>query len=229
MSRKAYKSWIPADAVETVTERYPDGTKKESSYFVGDEEVGYRMWDDAGRLDYESARSGPCKGSYYGFHANGQLSEVQPYRNGMMHGIGKQWSEDGELLVSWKLVNNVGLDLWCCTWTKTLAEERYWPADGELGYLRQWNEDETTVWEEYFYVRGTGYHGIWREWNAKGRLRRGFPQYFIADRKVTRRQYLRACKSDPMLRPYRVEDDDPRRELPSAYLAHKARRLKDRQ
>jgi len=226
MSRKAYKTWIPVDAVETVTERYPDGTKKEASYFVGDEEVGYRMLDEQGTLDYESSRSGIHRGSYYRFHPNGQLLEIQPYHKDTMHGIGKQWAEDGELLVTWKLVRGVGLDLWCDTWSKTLSEERYWSDEGKVGYKRQWNEDEATIWQEYFVLQGTGYHGVWREWNAKGRLRRGFPRYFVSDGKVTRRQYLRACKSDPTLRPYRPEDDDPNRELPTAYLAHKARRMK---
>jgi antitoxin component YwqK of YwqJK toxin-antitoxin module len=163
-------------------------------------------------------------GKSYRFYESGQLLEEEPYRDGRAHGTGRQWAEDGRLLVSWTLAHGVGLDLWCDTQTGALAEEHYWPGEGELGYTRQWNEDERTVWQEYSYVLGIGYHGVWREWNARGGLRRGFPHYYLNGRKVTKREYLRACASDPTLPPYRPEEDGPRRELPAEYLAQRGRR-----
>jgi hypothetical protein len=102
---------------------------------------------------------------------------------------------------------------------EAFAEEHYWPSEGKLGYKRQWNSDEKTVWQEYFYA--LGYHGLWREWNARGRLFRVFPRYYVNDVQVTRRQYLKACQSDPTLPPYRPEEDDPQRPLPAEYLAQR--------
>jgi hypothetical protein len=225
MSRREYKTSIPVDAAEKVESRHPTGSIKSASYFLGEEKVGYREWFDDGQLDFEYAlREGIKHGPEYHFCANGQLLEKETYRHGRLHGTGKQWSESGRLLVSWRLVNGRGLDLWCDTCTETLAEEHYWPREGERGYSRAWNDDEKTVWQEYFYALSKGYHGIWREWNARGRLRRSFPRYYVNDRKVTKRQYLRACETDHTLLPYRAEDDDPHRELPAEYVAQREKR-----
>jgi hypothetical protein len=224
MSRRAYKTSIPAHAVEVIEEYHPNTAKKSASYFMGGEKVGYREWDENGHLEFEAGmRDGVRHGNEYRFYENGQLLEKETYRDGVRHGIGRQWSEDGHLLVTWKLVNGAGLDLWCCTVTGTLAEEHYWPRKEELGYTRQWNGDEKTVWQEYF-SSDLGYHGIWREWNEWGRLRRGFPRYYLNDQKVTKRQYLKACESDPTLPPHRAEDDDSHRQLPVEYLAQKRER-----
>jgi hypothetical protein len=195
---------------------------------VGGEKVGFRQWDEEGQLEFECAmRGGVRHGHEYRFYPNGGLLEKTTYREGRMHGSGRQWSEDGRLLVTWELVDGTGLDLWCDTLTGTLAEEHYWPREGELGYERQWNRDEKTIWQEYFYRLGKGYHGVWRQWNASGRPRRGFPRYHVNDRQVTKRQYLKAGERDPTLPPYRPEEDDPHRQLPAAYLAQKARGGRD--
>jgi antitoxin component YwqK of YwqJK toxin-antitoxin module len=224
MSRGAYKPSIPATAVEVVEDYHQNGAKRSASYFVDGEKVGYREWFEDGQLSFEYAmRGGVQHGPEYRFYPNGQLEEKETYRDGRFHGTGMQWSEDGRLLVTWKLVNGAGLDLWCDCSTGTLAEEHYWPEEEELGYKREWNPDEKTIWQEYFYVLGKGYHGVWREWNEKGRLRRGFPLYFVNDKTVTKREYLKACARDPSLPPFRVEDNDPHRELPAEYRAQRKR------
>jgi hypothetical protein len=224
LNRRAYRTSIPADAAEAVEARHANGAKKSASYFLGGEKVGFRQWDGEGRLEFESAlRGGVRHGHEYRFHPNGRLLEKETYREGRLHGVGRQWAEDGRLLVTWKLVDGTGLDLWCND-DGTLAEEHHCPREGELGYARQWNGDERTVWQEYFYVLGRGYHGVWQAWNARGRPRRGFPRYFVAGRRVTRRQYLGACRADATLPPYRPEDDDPHRDLPAEYLTQRGRR-----
>jgi antitoxin component YwqK of YwqJK toxin-antitoxin module len=162
-------------------------------------------------------RNGVKHGNEYRFHPNGKLLEKKTYCNGRPHGIGKQWAEDGRLLVTWKLVNGSGLDLWC-DYEGRLAEEHYWPKPGERGYARQWNSDERTVYAEYFYRAGIGYHGIWRKWNRLGRMMRGFPRFFVCDRKVTKNEYFKICKADSTLPPYLTSDDDPHRVLPEEYL-----------
>jgi hypothetical protein len=225
LTRRAYKTSIPADAVEVVEEYYSQGGKKSACYFLGGEKVGRRQWDEEGWLDFECPlRNGARHGREYRFYPNGQPLDVDIYRHGRLHGLCRQWAEDGTLLVSSRMADGCGLSLWCDNCTGTFAEETYFPRKEELGYTRQWNGDERTVWQEYFFAPGKGYHGVWREWNARGQLCRGFPRFFVGGRKVTRRQYLRACVTDPTLPPYRPEDDDPHRELPAEYLAQKEKR-----
>ncbi|HXG12227.1 MAG TPA: hypothetical protein VNK04_20905 [Gemmataceae bacterium] len=56
--------------------------------------------------------------------------------------------------------------------------------------------------------------------------KRGFPQFYVNDVKVTRRQYFRACEKDPTLPAYRPEEDKPSRKLPPEYVAQrKGRRV----
>lgn len=217
-----YRSSIPSTATRAVGETWPDGAPKSAAYFVDGKEVGFRVWFEDGKLDYEYAlQDGVKHGRWYRFYPGGQVEELQPYRRGLMHGVGKQWSPDGRLLVTWSLRDGVGLDLWCGHLSDALSEETYWPKVGEPGYNREWNDDEKTVWQEYFLLGGVGYHGIWREWNRVGRLRRGFPQFYVNDKRVTKREYIRACEADVLLVPYRGKDDSPRRELPAEYVRQK--------
>lgn len=228
MTRPVYKTSIPKRASEKIEASHPNGEKKSASYFVKGEKVGHREWNDDGKLDFEYALRGGAKhGNEYQFYYKTEhVLEVQPYRHGHCHGEGRQWADDGRLLVTWNLRQGVGLDLWCDTYTETLAEEHYWPDSGEVGYTRLWNTDERTIFQEYFYKGGKGYHGIWREWNDNRRLRRGFPHFYINDEVVTKREYIRACKLDSSLVPYRTEDDDPHRKLPVEYSRQTKKRRK---
>jgi hypothetical protein len=224
MSRGAYRTWIPANSNEVIEERHSSGAKKKASYFLNGQKVGCRIWFEDGGLDFENAFRGDSRhGNEYSFYPNGQLLEVTPYRDGRIHGTGRQWAEDGRTLITYRLVRGAGLDLWCGD-GGALSEEHYCPKDGELGYRRDWNCDDKTISLEYFYVLGKGYHGIWREWNSRGRPRRGFPCYYVAGRKVTKREYLRCRLSDPILPPYREQDNRPVRKLPAAYLTQRTKR-----
>ena len=119
--------------------------------------AGMGVWDVRG-----------TEGTYF-FYSNGQPAEVQPYRNGIMHGVGTQWAEDGRVLVSWTLVNGVGFDIWCDNTTEKLSEEAYWPREGEVGYSRQWNGDDKTIWDEYYFRKRSGYSEV-----GKGTIERRF-------------------------------------------------------
>jgi hypothetical protein len=225
MSRRAYKTSIPTDAVEVIESSYPNGTRRSAAYFLGSQKVGFREWSESGRLEFETGmRGGVRHGHEYRFYPSGRLLEKETYRGGLLHGVGRQWAEDGRLLVKWKFVQGVGLDLWCDPSSGRLAEEHYWPGPEELGYTRMWNGDERTVWQEYFHAVVRGYHGVWREWGAEGKLRRGFPRYFIDDVRVPREEYLRACERDLLLPRYSPEDDSPCRRLPEEYLFQRKKR-----
>jgi hypothetical protein len=224
MNLRAYRTSIPKHATEVVGSRYPNGSKKTAAYTVDGEMVGYREWQPDGHLDFEyGLRNGDKHGYEYRFHENGNLLEKERCRHGRLHGVGKQWAEDGRLLVTWKMVNACGLDLWCDE-EGHLAQEHLWPRSGELGYKRLWTGDEWTVYEEYFFMLGKGYHGIWRKWNARGLLKRGFPWFFVADRRVRMREYLQARETDTSLPPYLAAADAPHRCLPEEYLRQRRQR-----
>jgi hypothetical protein len=87
--------------------------------------------------------------------------------------------------------------------------------------MRWWTHDETghneKVYDESHYRHGTQ-HGIFRRWNENDKLSRGYPQYYVNGERVTKRQYERACRTDPTLPPFRAEDNLPQRPLPEAML-----------
>jgi hypothetical protein len=220
MKRSAYKTSIPAQAAEVIDEYHANGVKSRASYVLAGEVVGHRAWVEDGHLDSEYGMSHGNKHSpVYFFHDNGQVMSREIYRNGTLHGICKQWAEDGRLLVTWKMVNGTGLDLWCND-DGTLIEALYYK-EGEPLYQRFWADEKTLMrerlWGSFVEIR--------REWTISdkgpGRLKRGFPHFYLKGVRVTKREYVKACKADPSLLPYRPEDDDPHRELPAEYLAQR--------
>jgi antitoxin component YwqK of YwqJK toxin-antitoxin module len=151
-------------------------------------------------------------GSWRSYHASGQLAHETGYVEGKEHGLARQYDEQGNLIGCYEMVHGTGLDLWYYA-AGVLAEERSYLDGDRHGFERWWNPDNGTIYEESHFWRGCA-HGIMRQWNDQGRLRRGYPQYFVNGAKVTRRQYLRACQDDPNLPAWRKEDNEPQRLLP---------------
>jgi hypothetical protein len=230
MSRSAYRTSIPANAREVVEGFHANGQKESASYFVRGRKVGHRTWFENGQLAVEYAlRNEARHGFCYSFYESGQILEKEKYRNGYAHGVGKQLAEDGTLLVAWKLSHGTGLNLRCDTKTGKLAMESHFPKAGGLSYIRLWNPDGRTVSRENLVspgerTWGNPLHGITRAWNKRGRLRRGFPQFWLPDGQVTKTEYLDACKAHSGLIPYRAEDDQPYRRLPREFIAQRKRR-----
>jgi len=225
MNRRRYKSPIPKSAREVVDKAYSDGAKEASSYFVGRTMVGRRVWWDDGQtvfLEY-GVKDGKKHGNEMQFHRNGLLLSVEPHRDGKAHGKATQFAANGSVLICYVLKNGVGMDLWCDD-DGNLSEEHYYPAKGELGYNRWWNEENKSIWREESWLDGLGWHGILREWNGKGRLCRGFPQFYVNGQRLTKSQYLRACQTDQSFPPYDPEQNQPFRTLPSEYLAQRPKR-----
>jgi antitoxin component YwqK of YwqJK toxin-antitoxin module len=162
-------------------------------------------------------RDGALHGPWRRYYPDGQLLHETAYVVGKEHGTARQYDESGNLIGSYQMDHGTGLDLWYSA-AGVLAEERGY-RDGERhGYERWWNEDNRTVFEEGHFWRGEP-HGIMRQWIAQGRLRRGYPQYFVHGNRVTKRHYQRACLADPTLPAWRAEDDQPQRPLPEAMFA----------
>src|SRR5258708_26287556 len=220
-----YKTSIPDNAVERITERYPDGEKQDAEYLVNGVIVGHRSFEKSGEIVYEvSLNNGVRHGTEYWWIAPGHLHEALPYVDGREHGTHKQFSFDGQLIGTYTMEHGTGIDLW---WsleedgTRYLSEVRYME-DGNRHGVEWWlNADQESVSEELHLDNGQQ-HGIERHWNTKGRLRRGYPRYFVHDVQVNKPQYIRACASDPTLPPFRIEDNDPHRTFPpeiQPYLA----------
>jgi antitoxin component YwqK of YwqJK toxin-antitoxin module len=222
MKNKNYRTSIPTGAIEVVEKHFEGGAKDSAFFFLGGEKVGFRMWNENGVLEFEyGIKNGLKHGREYCFQ-DGRPYEVTPYRNGTIHGVGKQWWADGELQITYKLINGTGVDLWCDD-KGALSEEHYYPKHAELGYYRDWTGDDKTICEEYYFFPGKGYHGVWRRWNKSGRMRRGFPQFYVNDKRVTKRHYQDACTNDDDLPTCRPEEDEPYRALPPEYTAQRKR------
>src|SRR5262249_25510954 len=98
--------------------------------------------------------------------------------------------------------------------------EVHYMRDGDWhGYTWWLDQDQASVWVERHYVQGS-LHGIEREWNQHGRLRRGLPRYFVNGIRIDKRQYLRAAAADPSLPRFRPEDNSPSRIFPEEIRKH---------
>ena len=221
---KYYRSSIPKAAKERVVASHLTGSQKhKAEYLVNGKVVGVRQFDQNGQLELERPmKNGVIHGMLYSCD-DGVVISAEPYRNGFAHGIAKQWSYDGELIGTYTMKHGTGLDLWRCkkNWGKKrifLAEARFIKDGKWHGYEWWLNEDQRSVHDEQHFWENLQ-HGIQRSWNSRGRLRRGYPRYWVTNKQVTKREYVRACAKDSNLPPFRESDNRPRRNFPSEVLA----------
>jgi hypothetical protein len=206
---KSIREVIPSEAREKVVKRYGNGLKQVSLYYLDRKLIGHRSWDDEGNLAVEYAIRKKVKhGLFKSYHPNGAASWVTNFVDGKEHGTSRQYDETGKLIGTYRMRYGTGVDLWYLS-SGVLSEERHIRNGKWNGYARWWDTDQT-VWEETHYLDDVE-HGIKRAWNRGGRLRRGYPQYFVRGVRVTKCKHLLACSQDPSLPPYRHEDDIPRR------------------
>ncbi|MBI3910905.1 MAG: hypothetical protein HY320_08220 [Armatimonadetes bacterium] len=219
----AYVSSIPEYAEERVTVRYPDGAKEQAEYYLAGERVGQRHFHPCGQPSVEyPLRNGVRHGVVYWWALPGEPLSAEPYENGVPHGTAYQWGRDGQLIGTYTLEHGTGIDLWWQDWEDgpvTLVEIHYMQGGFPHGFEWWLNDDQESVYEERHWDRGT-LHGIERNWNLRGRLRRGYPRYWVHGKRVTKRDYLRAAAKDPSLPPFRPEDNDPRRTFPPEIVPH---------
>ncbi|MFK0731538.1 MAG: hypothetical protein ACIWVG_10310, partial [Gloeotrichia echinulata HAB0833] len=201
---------IPEGAWEEIQEFWSEGIPKSAFCRVRGENVGYRCWDETGQLTMEyGLRNNQMHGCFRTWYSNGMLWEESYYLEGKEHGIAKQFNDQGELIGTYQMNYGTGVDLWYQE-KGLLAEERHYQNGERHGYERWWNGNNQTIYREQHFQQGIE-HGIHREWNQKGRLRRGFPKYFVKGEKVTLVQYLKACSQDESLPKYLESDNDWRR------------------
>lgn len=220
--RPFYETSIQEGAEERVVSRYPDGTKEKACYYVGDAHVGTRWFTPEGSLDFEMpSKDDRLHGWQYRWYPGGALMSAEPYENGLGHGTAYQWAEDGTLMGSYTLDHGTGIDLWWEDWPEgpVLQEVRYLCNGFRHGWEWWISVDQESIYEEHHFCMGEP-HGISREWNSRGRLRRGFPCYFVHGERVTKRQYLALAGRDPSLPPFRAEENEPQRTFPSEVARH---------
>jgi hypothetical protein len=226
-SDQAYITSIPPEAEERVTDVYPGGAKKEAEYWLNGERVGLRRFHPTGELEDEYAfRDGVRHGMQYRWDVPEKLLSAEPYEHGVPHGTAHQWADDGRLIGTYTLEHGTGIDLWWQDWpdgSVYLAEVHYMQNGQAHGFEWWLNEDQRTVHTERRWLHGNQ-HGIEREWNARGRLSRGYPRYWVNGERVTKRQYLKAAAPDPSLPPFRPKENDPQRTFPAEIAKHLARK-----
>lgn len=219
----AYRSSIPDNAEERVTATHADGSKQRAEYWLDGQRVGARSFFESGEPESDTAlRDEMYHGICYRWDMPGTLISAIPYENGLEHGIAHQWSSDGTYLGSYTMEHGTGVDLWrseCRGGPPTLSEARYYRGSRRHGFEWWINADQRSVWEEGHYADGEP-HGILRQWNQHGRLRRGYPQYYVHGKRVTKREYLRASQLDPSLPPFSAEDNLPARTFPPEVAQH---------
>jgi hypothetical protein len=220
---KHYRSSIPKGAKECVLATHLKGPEKyKAEYRFNEKVVGVRWFDQSGQLELECpVKNGADHGMLY-YCDQGVVTFAEPYRNGLAHGTAKQWSYDGGLIGTYVMRYGTGLDLWRCkkTWgnKRTYLAEARFIKDGKWHGFEWWlNEDQKSVHDENHFWENLQ-HGIQRRWNSKNRLRRGYPRYWVNNKQVTKREYLRAGAKDPSLPVYRESDNQPRRKFPPEVL-----------
>lgn len=222
---KNYRSSIPKAAQERVIATYLKSPQKyKTEYVLNGKVVGVRFFEENGNLMSETPlKNGLTHGTQY-FFLDGKLDFSEHFHNGLAHGTAKQWSEDGKLIGTYTMRHGTGLDLWRCkrNWgngSVFLSEARYFK-DGHIHGFEWWiNEDQKSVNHERHFSEDR-YHGIERVWNGEGRLKRGYPKYWIKGRQVTKRQYIKECAKDSFLPQFREKDNLPRRKFPKDVAIH---------
>jgi antitoxin component YwqK of YwqJK toxin-antitoxin module len=224
LKMKHYRSPISKAAQERVVSTHKsNGQKQQVEYVLNGEVVGTRWFDEHGLMHLENPRkNGVTHGTMYHFddRLDGilRVTFAEPYRNGLAHGTARQWSAyDGKLIGTYTMKRGTGIDFWrteTYSGSSVYLHETHYIKNGNWHGFEWWlNDDQASVHQEAHFWENLQ-HGIRREWNGEGKLKRGFPQYWVNNIRVTKRQYLRACAKDSKLPPFREIDNHPKRNFP---------------
>ena len=219
---KHARSSLPRNVTEkTVREPQQEGTLHDyriTDCLLNRIRVGQRIYNGHGIMILETPlQDGLKHGRELSWDDDGRLSLVEPYVKGKIHGTAKQYGRDGNVIGTYRLVHGTGLDIWRQEHEdKTVyISEIHSLQDGvPHGYEWHFVSSKQVLWQERHWHMGK-VHGIERIWNARGRLRRGYPKFYVLDQLVSKLKYLRLALSDKTLPVYRAEDDLPERDYPA--------------
>lgn len=182
------------------------------NYLVGEKLVARIYYHQTGAIEWETHydEQGRLHGLEREQFEDGRKKYRARWTHGVQHGLQQQWDEAGRLLVATRFVRGTGIDLWFdCG---RLSESREF-VDGHRHGVERWWRSKHEVWHEIQLWRGQQ-HGVERQWNESGRLRRGYPKYFVHDQQVTRREYEKAQRRDSTLPALSPSENRPRRKPP---------------
>lgn len=222
---KRPKSDIAQHAMEVVRSEYQEEKFDKGfhvSFQVRDcildgQVVGQRSYDSDGNLMKETPlRNGKKHGREYIWDEAGVLESVEPYVDGELHGLCKQYNRKGKVIGTYRFVHGTGYDIWRYEREDGLIgiSEIFTVKDNALHGYEWWpQDDQRSVWHERHWHKGL-LHGVERRWNEKGRLRRGYPKYWIKGKNIKKRAYMNAAAKDTSLPRYKEKDNLPKRTFP---------------
>ena len=219
---KRRKSDIPEEAEERLASEYKEQGHhilfQVNECILNGKVVGTRSYDREGKLVVETPlKDGKRHGREYRWNEVGALESVEPYFEGKIHGLAKQYGRNGKVIGTYRCVHGTGFDIWRSERIdgSVVITEIHSLHDG-LPHGSEWwlNDDQRSVWHELHWQQGI-LHGIERMWNNKGSLRRGYPKYWIRGEAVSQRIYLKAAEQDRTLPLFRVDDNRPQRQFPA--------------
>jgi hypothetical protein len=201
-------SWLARGARLVIHKQHEHGMSGEAR--LGTRTVASLAWASDGQLWH--ARQLDAAGRGHGLeteHDDGRLSWCAQWVRGKQHGLAMQFDDRGRPLVVTQFVRGRGTDIWTNCGEVTEVHEMN---DGRLHGFVRWG-DPRQPWEEEHFHAGKR-HGIFRRW-SDGKLRKGFPQFYVNDKQVSRRAYEAAQARDRSLPPYDQHEDSNRRSMPA--------------
>jgi len=142
--------------------------------------------------------NGPC----YWWDEKGNVMGKSIMRNGS--GLMKEYEKDGSLYKEYYLQNGLKHGLHK-TWAKfshgDSAIDGYYISNYESDKLQGWTKlysSEDKLISESMWDKGR-LHGVTRNWDRAGNLLAGYPKYKVKGRNVTKEEFEKAAKNDPIL------------------------------
>jgi len=161
-------------------------------------------------------KNGKKHGREYVWNEDGSLESVEPYFEGKLHGLSKQYGRNGKVIGTYRCVHGAGFDIWRCEREDGLIMicEIHSLQDGRPHGYEWWvRGDQRSVWHERHWQQGI-VHGIERMW-SKGKLQPGYPKFWIQGRSVRKTAYMKASKEDKTLPVFEEKDNRPQRKFPA--------------
>jgi antitoxin component YwqK of YwqJK toxin-antitoxin module len=219
---KRLKTDIPPEAKERLVREYSQEGSLISfqirECILDGQVVGQRAYDSNGSLKIETPlRNGKKHGREYIWNEDGTLESVEPYFDGKLHGLSKQYGRSGKVIGTYRCVHGTGFDIWRQELEdgSIFISEIHNLRDGFLHGYEWWlSVDPHSVWHELHWYQGK-LHGIERMWNDKGALKREYPKYWIQGQAVSKRIYMKVTKQDETLPIFREKDNRPHRQFPA--------------
>lgn len=219
---KHVKSGIPQGVTEKpVREHTQEGTlhhDRIADCFINGNLVGQRVYNQEGSMVLETPmKDGLKHGREITWSDDGELLLIEPYAKGKVHGTAKQYGRNGKVIGTYTMIRGTGFDIWRQEDedNTVFVSEIHNLQDGlPNGYEWGFASSKWDLWHERHWNMGK-LHGIQRMWNSKGKLRRGYPKFYVADQAVSKQKYIKITIMDKTLPVFREKDNLPYRELPS--------------